>query len=104
MIEGGKQELRLKMGMEEEELEQETERAADDIGGKAGGNNGTEVREVEAGANSVQSCRGVKPAKDLLGHWVWHRRPLTSSLSAVSWADESRLNYGYGCGHGHQRF
>lgn len=94
MIEGGKQELRLKMCMEEEELEQETERAADDIGGKAGENNGIEVREVEAGANSVQSCKGVKPAKDLLGPWVWHKRPLTSSLSVVSWADESRLNYG----------
>lgn len=45
--------------MGEEELEKETERAAGDVGAKLGKNNGTEVREVDIGFNSVQSSREV---------------------------------------------
>lgn len=59
MIEGGKQELRLERCVGEEELEKETERAAGDMGAKPGKNNGTDVREVDIGFDSVQSCRGV---------------------------------------------
>lgn len=46
------------------------------------------VTEIKTGLDGVQSCRGVKPDMDLRGHWISIRRPLTSSLGVISWADD----------------
>lgn len=35
---------------------------------------------LRQGISNVRCCREVKPDMDLLGHRVWHRRPLTFSL------------------------
>lgn len=49
--------------------------------------------EVEAEASSVKSCGGVKPEVDFFSHLFGTGRPFTSSIGAISWADESsRLN------------
>lgn len=64
------------------------------------GENHEEVTEIKTGVDGVQGCRGVRPDMDLSGHWASVRRPLTSSVGAISWASKSNgLNGGRGRGH-----
>lgn len=73
--------------------------AAGRIGGKPGENHEEVTETGKTGLMVFRVVEGVRLDMDLSGHWA-SRRPLTSSVGAISWARKSNgLNGGPGRGH-----